>query len=115
MEPGNEPKTPQRRKPYPPELKERSVRLVMDHLGEYRSRMEAIRSVAAKMGMHWTTLHDWVRTAENAGAPPARLNTDDAEELKRLRRENKELRRANAILKDASVFFATELDGRQPK
>jgi len=55
-----------------------------------------------------------VKTADVAGAT-SRLSETDAEELKRLRREVRELRRANSILKDASVFFATELDGRQPK
>ena len=114
MDTTSETKAKRAPRPYPAELRERSVRLVLEHRDEYPSRMEAIRSVAGKVGVHWTTLNSWVRHQEHSGSSPA-LSKDDAEELKRLRRENKELRRANAILKDASVFFATELDGRQPK
>jgi transposase len=110
----NESKSARGRKPYPPEMRERSVRLMLEHQGDYPTRMAAIRSVATKMGVHWTTLHEWVKRAETDPSS-ARLSADDAEELKRLRRENKELRRANEILKSASVFFATELDGRQPR
>ena len=109
----NEAKAAKRGKPYPPEMRERSVCLVLDHQADYQSRMAAIRSVATKMGVHWTTLHAWVKQAETD--PRAlRLSADDAEELKRLRRENKELKRANEILKSASAFFARELDPRQP-
>lgn len=110
----NEPKSARGRKPYPPEMKERSVRLVVEHQGEYPTRMAAIRSIATKMGVHWTTLHEWVKRTETDPSA-SRLSADDAEELKRVRRENKELRRANEILKSASIFFATELDGRQPR
>ncbi len=109
----NESKSARGRRPYPPELKERSVRLVLDHQSDYPSRMGAIRSVATKMGVHWTTLHEWVKRAET-DPRSARLNADDAEELKRLRRENKELRRTNEILKSASAFFARELDPGPP-
>lgn len=108
-----ESKAPRRRAPYPPEMKERSVRLVVDHLADYPSRMAAIRSVSLKMGVHWTTLHQWVKQAEPT-ASASRLSAEDAEELKRLRRENKELRRANEILKSASAFFARELDPGPP-
>jgi transposase len=114
MDGTSETKAKRSARPYPAELKERSIRLVLEHRDEYASRMEAIRSVAGKVGVHWTTLHQWVKRQEQSGSSPA-LSKDDAEELKRLRREVKELRRANAILKDASVFFATELDGRQPR
>ncbi len=115
MDAASPPNGPKSRKPYPPELKERSVRMVKDHRGDYPSRMAAIRSVATKMGVHWTTLHAWTKQAEtDAGKRPG-LTTEETEELRQLRRENKELRRANEILKSASAFFAAEFDGRHSK
>jgi transposase len=84
-------------------------------LGEVRPRYEsetaAIRAVAQQLGIGSTeTVRTWVRQAEiNAGVRPG-VTTDESAELKRLRRENAELRRANEILKSASAFFAAELD-----
>jgi transposase len=95
-------------KPYPAELRERSVRMFFDHRASYRTETEALESIANKMGMHRDTLKAWVRRAEIDGGQRPGLTTDERERLKQLERENKELRRANAILKDASVFFATE-------
>ena len=82
--------------------------------GQYGSQWEAICSVAAKVGASSETLRKWVRQAEvDAGARPGSTSEESAE-LKRLRRENSELRRANEILKAASAFFARELDPRLP-
>ena len=96
---------------YPTELRERAVRMVMEHKKDYPSEYEAIRSVATKLGIRTPeTLRKWVRQAEvDAGQCPG-TTTDESAELKRLRRENAELRRANEILKAASAFFAAELD-----
>ena len=100
---------------YSPELRERAVRLVFDHTPEHRSQWTAIRSVAEKIGCPVEVLRRWVRQAErDAGQRPG-LTTDERAELKRLQRENFELKRANEILRKASAFFAqAELD-RRPK
>jgi transposase len=75
----------------------------------------AFTSISAKLGMTPETLRTWVRRAEvDEGRRPG-LTTDERQKLKALEKENRELRRANEILKDASMFFATELDGRPKK
>ena len=90
---------------YSDELRERAVRLVFES-------QRPIAHVARDLGMHPETLRLWVRQAEaDAGARNDRLTTDERERLKALERENRELRKANEILKAASVFFAKELDG----
>ena len=98
---------------YSPELRERAVRLVLEHAPEYPSQWVAIRSVAEKLGCSVEALRRWVRQAErDAGHRPG-LTTSEREELKRLQRENSELKRANEILRKASAFFAqAELDRR---
>ena len=98
-------------KQYPNEIRSRAVRLVIEHRGEYETEYEAIRSVAAKLGIGSAeTLRKWVRRSEvDAGQRPG-VSTEESAELRRLRLENKELRRANDILKAASAFFAAELD-----
>jgi transposase len=89
---------------YPEELRERAVRLVFES-------ERPIAHVARDLGIHKEALRLWVRRAEaDTGRRPELLRSDEREELKQLRKENAELRRANAILKDASVYFATELD-----
>jgi transposase len=100
---------------YPAEVRERAVRLVMEQQGQYGSQWEAMESIAAKMGCTAETLRKWVRQAErDAGARPG-LTTSERERLKDLERENKELKRANEILRKASAYFAqAELD-RRPK
>jgi transposase len=98
---------------YSPELRERAVRMVLDHAGEYPSQWAAIRSIADKLGCNTEALRRWVRQAErDAGQRPG-LTTSERDELKRLQRENFELKRANEILKKAAAFFAqAELDRR---
>jgi transposase len=100
---------------YSPEVRERAIRLVEEHRGEYASEWAAMVSIAGKIGCTAETLRGWVRRVEvDAGHRPG-LSSDERAKLKVLERENRELRRANEILKAASVFFATELDGRQRK
>ena len=100
---------------YPVEIRERTVRLVLEQAGEYPSQWAAIRSIAAKCGMTAETLRKWVRRVEaDAGGRPG-LTTEERRRLAELERENRELRRANEILKTAAVFFARELDPRPPR
>ena len=96
---------------YPPELKERAVRLVFESKDEYSSEFEAIRSIAAKLGIGSSeTLRKWVRRAEvDGGTRPGKTSAEIAE-IRALKKEVSELRRANEILKSASAFFAAELD-----
>jgi transposase len=98
---------------FSPEVRERAVRLVQEHRGEYPSLWAAVESIAPKIGCVPQTLLDWVKQAEvDAGARPG-VTTADAQRIKDLEREVKELRRANEILKLASAFFAqAELDRR---
>jgi transposase len=98
---------------YSPELRERAVRMVCDHAGDYSSQWLAIRSVGEKLGCSTEALRRWVRQAErDAGQRPG-LTTDERARLKQLERENVELKRANEILKKASAYFAqAELDRR---
>ena len=100
---------------FSPEVKERAVRLVLDHQGEYGSQYEAIRSVAGKIGCNPETLRGWVRQAERDTGQRPGLTTDERAKLAALERENRELRRANEILKKAAAYFAqAELDRRGP-
>lgn len=96
---------------YPVELRQRAVRLVQETRPQYASEFEAIRSVAAKLGIGSAeTLRKWVRRAEiDAGDRPG-LTMAEHEQIKVLKRENAELRRANEILKSAAAFFGAELD-----
>jgi transposase len=99
---------------YPQELRERAVRMVAEIRPNYESEYAAITAVAHKLGVGTAeTLRKWVRQAQvDAGARPG-VTTEESVELKRLRREIAELRRANEILKAASAFFAAELDRPQ--
>ena len=98
---------------YSPEVRERAVRLVFEHQGEHASQWAALSSIASKIGCTPETLRKWVRRAETDQGQRSGMTTDDRERLKRLERENKELRRANDILRTASAFFAqVELDRR---
>ena len=98
-------------KPFAPEVRERAVRMVLEHQGEYESQWAAIRAIAEKLGCSAETLRSWVRRTErDAGQRPG-LTTDERERLKALERENRELKRANEILRKASAYFAqAELD-----
>jgi transposase len=94
---------------YPDELRERAVRLVFES-------GRPIAQVARDLGVHKEALRHWVRQAEaDAGTRNDRLTTSERERLKALERENRELRRANEVLKAASVYFAKELDPTRPK
>jgi len=99
---------------YPAEMRERAVRLVAEHKHDYPSEWQAIISIAQKLDMHPETLRTWVRRVEiDTGQRPG-VTTDEREEMKRLKKENAELKRANEILKAAAHFFGAELD-RQHK
>ena len=100
---------------YPQELRERAVRMVREHRGEHPSEWAALCSIARKFGMTAETLRSWVRRAEVDGGTRPGGTSEEKERLRQLERENRELRRANEILKAASAFFARELDPRLPK
>ena len=95
---------------YPKEVRERAVHLVLEHEREYPSQWAAICSIAAKLGMTPETLRKWVRRAETDEGLRPGLTTTERERMKALEKENRELRRANEILKAAAVFFGAELD-----
>lgn len=100
---------------YSPEVRERAVRMVLDHQGEHESQWAAIGSIAGKIGCTPETLRKWVRQAERDLGKRAGLSSSERDRLKALERENRELKRANEILRKASAFFAqAELD-RRPK
>lgn len=93
------------------ELRERAVRMVIETKADYDSEFAAIRSVAAKLGVTSPeSLRKWVRQAEVDGGVRPGKTSEDIAEIKALKREVSELRRANEILKSASAFFAAELD-----
>ena len=98
---------------YSPEVRERAVRLVLEHEREHDSQWAAIRSIAAKIGCSSETLRHWVRAVERDTGRRPGLTTEERQRLKALERENRELKRANEILRKASAFFAqAELDRR---
>ena len=90
---------------FSPEVRERAVRMVQDHRGEYPSLWAAIESIAPKIGCVPQTLNEWVKRVEVDTGLRDGLTTAEAQRVKELERENKELRRANEILKLASVFL----------
>ena len=100
---------------YPDEVRERAVRMVFEHQDEYPSQWKAIESISAKLSINHETLRQWVRRAEtDAGQRPG-LTSDERARMRELERENRELRRANEILKAASAFFGAELDRQSKK
>ena len=101
------------RKPYPSEVRERAVRMVFEQRGEYPTQWGAITSIASKIGCSGEALRNWVRQAETDAGVRGGLTSTEREQLRQLERENRELRRANEILKRASAFFAAELDRPQ--
>ncbi len=103
------------RRRYSQEVRERAVRLVAEIQKDHESQWSAIESVSQKLGCTAETLRRWVRQSERDQGLRAGLNSDDRDELKQLKKENRELKRANEILRKASAYFAqAELD-RRPK
>lgn len=100
---------------YPRELRERAIRMVAESKGQHPSEFEAMRVIAGKLGIGSPeTLRKWVRQAEIDGGSRQGKTTEELAEIRELKREVAELRRANEILKAASAFFAAELD-RPPR
>ncbi len=98
---------------YSPEIRERAVRMVFEHQADYSSQWAALNSISAKIGCTAETLRKWVRRAERDQGLREGLTSSDQERLKTLERENRELKRANEILRKASAYFAqAELDRR---
>src|SRR5215211_3674389 len=97
---------------YPEEIRREAVRLVRAHRDEYDSEWATITSVASKFGAVPQTVHSWVRRADVDEGVVDSVSSNERQKIKDLQRENRELRRANEILKAASVFFAAELDPR---
>ena len=95
---------------FPPEFRQRALRMLEEALPEHESEYAAIRHVGARLGIGPETLRKWRRRSEvDDGSRPG-VTSDELTEIKRLKRENAELRRANEILRTASAFFAAELD-----
>ena len=100
---------------YSPEIRERAVRMVFEHQADYDSQWAAMNSIAAKIGCTAETLRKWVRRAERDRGLREGVTSSERKRLKALEHENRELKRANEILRKASAFFAqAELD-RRPK
>lgn len=98
---------------YSPEVRERAVRMVIEHQAEHESQWAAIGSIAAKIGCSTEALRKWVRQAERDQGVRGGLTSSERDRVKELEREVRELRRANEILRKASAFFAqAELDRR---
>ena len=97
---------------YSPELRERAVRMVFDRREDYKSEWATVLVISKLLGMSPETLRGWVRRAQVDQGSRAGLTTDERARMKQLERENRDLRRTNAILQDASIFFATALDGQ---
>jgi transposase len=105
-------------KRYPPEVRDKALRLALDHLDEYPSAYAAAHAIGPMVDVHPETLRVWIlkakanKTGPSGQPAPTPVASIEREELERLRRENRELKQANEILKLASAFFARELDPR---
>jgi transposase len=95
---------------YPDELRERATRLAVEARRDPATATGAIKRIADQLGVHPEALRGWVKHAEVDGGARPGTSSSDAARIAQLERENRELRRANAILKSASAFFAAELD-----
>jgi transposase len=100
---------------YPPELRERAVRLVLETVEQAGTRQGAVGRIARQLGIGTETLRGWVKRVEVDGGRRPGVPTEQQRRLAELEREVRELRRANEILKAASAFFARELDPRLPR
>jgi transposase len=100
---------------YPPELKARAVRMALETIEQTGERQGVVGRIAGQLGIGVETLRTWVRQAEAEGGRRPGFPTEQQRRLAELERENRELRRANEILKAASAFFARELDPRLPR
>jgi transposase len=100
---------------YPPELRERAVRMVLETIEQTGERFGVITRVARQLGIGSESLRGWVRQAEVDGGRRPGMTTAERQRIAELEREVRELRRANDILKAASAFFARELDPRLPR
>jgi transposase len=98
---------------YDEETKAKAVRLVVDHVEDYASEYEAIREVAARLGMNPETLRKWLRQAEVDAGQADGVTTTSAREIRELKRKNAELERTIEILKAATSFFVRESDPHQ--
>ncbi len=102
-----------RRTRYSQEVRERAVRMVIEHEGQYASQWEAIRSIAEKIGCSPESLRKWLRRTEIDSGSRSGVTSDERARMKDFEKENRELRRANEILRKASAYFAqAELDRR---
>lgn len=95
---------------FPPDFRQRALRMLEEALPDHETEYAAIRHVGAKLGVGPETLRKWRRRSEIDAGVRRGASSDELAEIKRLKRENAELRRANEILRAASAFFAAELD-----
>ena len=102
-------------KRYSPEIRERAVRMVFEHQREYESEWAAMCSISSKLGCSAETLRKWVRRSETDQGKRLGMTTSDREQLMELKRENRELKQANEILRKAAAFFAQAELERRPK
>lgn len=100
-------------KHYPVEQRERAVKMVLDHLGEYRSVYAACQGIGPKVGVGVESLRRWVLQAQVDTAERPGVSSAEAQRIKDLEREVRDLKEANEILKSASIFFVRELDPRR--
>jgi len=100
---------------YPPELRERAVRMVLETIEQTGERFGVITRVARQLGIGSESLRGWVRQAEVDGGHRPGVTSEERRRITELERDNRELRRANEILKAAASFFARELDPRPPR
>ena len=110
----NTSKHPSQRR-YPPELRERAVRMVREAIAEGGESFGVVTRVARQLGIGVESLRNWVKQAEIDGGQRPGVTSEERRRIAELERENRELRRANEILKAAASFFARELDPRRPR